>query len=435
MKYMRIRIITALLAILMSHACMGRTFVTSRDAQLWRDGKPYYFIGTNFWYGAILASQGRGGDRKRLARELDLMKRLGIDNLRILVGSDGEEGVKTKVEPTLQRAPGVYNDTILDGLDYLLKEMAARKMVAVLYLNNSWEWSGGYGFYLEHAGMGKAPRPNEDGYPAYMNFVEQYAGNLKAHQLFYDHVRFIIGRTNRYTGKRYADDTTIMSWQIGNEPRAFSKQALPAFKAWLREASALIRTLDPNHLISIGTEGPWGCEGETESFEDICADPNIDYTNVHVWPYNWGWAKSDSLVENVQRACDKSRDYIMGSLEVSKRLGKPMVMEEFGYPRDGFSFSRQSTTAGRDAYYRYIFSMIEADAKVGGSFAGCNFWGWGGLAKPRHEQWQPGDDYTGDPAQEQQGLNSVFASDRSTLKIINGTIRNIKKIKHHRQGR
>lgn len=25
-----------------------------------------------------------------------------------------------------------------------------------------------------------------------------------------------------------------------------------------------------------------------------------------------------------------------------------------------------------------------------------------------HEYWVPGDDYTGDPAQEQQGLNSVF---------------------------
>ena len=29
-----------------------------------------------------------------------------------------------------------------------------------------------------------------------------------------------------------------------------------------------------------------------------------------------------------------------------------------------------------------------------------------------------GDDYCGDPAQEQQGLNSVFASDASTLAII-----------------
>lgn len=50
--------------------------------------------------------------------------------------------MKTKVEPTLQEAPGVYNDTILAGLDYLLMEMGKRKMVAVLYLNNSWEWSG-----------------------------------------------------------------------------------------------------------------------------------------------------------------------------------------------------------------------------------------------------------------------------------------------------
>lgn len=147
-------------------------FVGVRDGKLCRNGKRYAFIGTNFWYGAILGSTGRGGDRKRLCRELDDMKKNGIDNLRILVGSDGQEGVTTKVEPTLQRAPGVYNDTILDGLDYLLAEMGKRGMVAVLYLNNSWEWSGGYGYYLEQAGEGKAPRPNEDGYPAFMNFVE-----------------------------------------------------------------------------------------------------------------------------------------------------------------------------------------------------------------------------------------------------------------------
>ena len=135
-----------------------------------------------------------------MCQELDELKQAGIDNLRILVGSDGERGVKTKVEPTLQIAPGVYNDTILAGLDYLLMEMGKRQMVAVLYLNNSWEWSGGYGYYLEQAGAGKAPWPNEDGYEAFMRFVSQYATNEQAHQLFYDYVRFIIGRTNRYTG-------------------------------------------------------------------------------------------------------------------------------------------------------------------------------------------------------------------------------------------
>lgn len=364
----------------------GNNFVIQHDGQLWRDGQPYYFVGTNFWYGAILGSKGQGGDRERLNRELDFLKEQGIDNLRILVGADGERGVKTKVEPTLQIASGVYNDTILDGLDYLLMEMGRRGMVAVLYLNNSWEWSGGYGFYLEQAGEGKAPRPNEDGYPAFMNFVQKYATCEKAHQLFYNYVRFIIGRVNRYTGKAYKDDPAIMSWQIGNEPRAFSKEALPDFEKWLREASSLIRSLDGNHLISIGSEGAWGCEGSYDSYKRICSDPNIDYCNIHLWPYNWGWAKKDSLREDVQRSCENSRDYIDRHLKICEEIKKPLVMEEFGYPRDGFCFTPGSPTEARDSYYKYVFQLVADNMKQGGRFAGCNFWAWGGFAQPRHEQ-------------------------------------------------
>ena len=102
------------------------------------NNQPYYFVGTNFWYGAILGSKGQGGDRERLIRELDFMNANGIDNLRILIGADGENGVPSKVEPTLQTAPGVYNDTIFDGLDFLLAEMGKRGMKAVLYFTNSW---------------------------------------------------------------------------------------------------------------------------------------------------------------------------------------------------------------------------------------------------------------------------------------------------------
>ena len=404
-------------------ACQVKTetktdFVRVENGHLVKNGKPYYFVGTNFWYGAILGSEGQGGDRERLGKELDLMKQIGIDNLRILVGSDGERGVKTKVEPTLQVAPGVYNDTILAGLDYLLQEMGKRDMVAVLYLNNSWEWSGGYGFYLEHAGEGKQPRPNEDGYPAFMEAMTKYAANQKAHELFYDHVRFILSRTNRYTGLAYKDDPAIMSWQIGNEPRAFSKEALPAFEKWLAEASALIRSLDPNHLISVGSEGAWGCEGDFDSWERICSDKNIDYCNIHLWPYNWSWAKKDSLIENLPRAKENTKDYIDRHLAICEKIGKPLVMEEFGYPRDDFKFDLGTPTQGRDGFYEYVFSLVGDNASQGGLFAGCNFWGWGGFAKPQHVQWQVGDDYTNDPAQEEQGLNSVFAGDSTTLKII-----------------
>ena len=421
------------MSIVMAMAACGLSaqtgFVQVKDGHFVRHGEPYYYVGTNFWYGAILGSEGQGGDRKRLCRELDKMKSLGIDNLRILVGSDGKRGVKTKVEPTLQEAPGVYNDTILAGLDYLLMQMEKRKMVAVLYLNNSWEWSGGYGYYLEQAGLGQAPRPNEAGYSAFMQFVSQYASCEKAHQLFYDYVRFIIGRTNRYTHRRYVDDPAIMSWQIGNEPRAFSKEALPAFERWLAEASSLIRSLDSNHLISIGSEGSWGCENDIACYERICADKNVDYCNIHLWPYNWSWARKEHLVEDLGVSCKNTKEYIDAHLSVCARIGKPVVMEEFGYPRDGFSFTPGSSTQGRDGYYQYVFGLVADNAEKGGYFAGCNFWGWGGYAQPKHEQWQVGDDYTGDPAQEAQGLNSVFVKDASTLKVVRSQVKRMKQIK------
>ena len=73
---------------------------------------------------------------------------------------------------------------------------------------------------------------------------------------------------------------------------------------------------------------------------------------------------------------------------------------------------------------------LHGDKLVGFSYIEC--WGHGdfvatsglivdpeyrhlGLA---HETWLRGDDYTGDPAQEQQGLNSVFASDSTTIAVI-----------------
>lgn len=393
-------------------------FMCVEDGCFMQNDSPYYFVGTNFWYGAILASTGQGGDRERLAKELDFLKSQGLTNLRILVGSDGERGVTTKVEPTLQIEPGVYNDTILDGLDYLLCEMGKRGMKAVLYLNNSWEWSGGYGFYLEKAGYGKAPRPNEQGYDKYMSFVSQFSQDTVAQGLFYNYVRDIVGRTNRYTQEAYVDDATIMSWQIGNEPRAFSEASKSGFVKWLSKTSALIKSLDENHMVSIGSEGSWGCEGDINLYEEICSDPNVDYLNVHLWPYNWGWVTDSTLMEDLDKACQMTKVYIENHLDVSEKLSKPLVMEEFGFPRDGFSFSKDTTTAARDKYYRFVFDLVRENQLNKGLFAGCNFWGWGGFAEPLHEQWVVGDPYTGDPAQEAQGLNSVFASDKTTLDVV-----------------
>lgn len=389
------------------------------DGQFVRDGKPYYFVGINFWYGAILGSEGEGGNRERLHKELDFLKSIGINNLRVLVGADGENGIKTRVEPSLQVAPGVYNDTILAGLDYFMNELRERDMTAVLYLNNSWEWSGGYSVYLQWSGHGDAVVPAVDGWPAYMEYVKQFPQSDSAKALFANHVNYIVSRTNRYNQIKYVDDPTIMSWQIGNEPRAFSDENKEPFARWMADVAAQIKSLDPNHMVSSGSEGSWGCEMDMNLFEKIHADPNINYLNIHIWPYNWSWVKADSLKELLPRAKENTKKYIDDHMVIARKYSKPIVLEEFGFPRDGFSFSKEAPTTARDEYYRYVFDLIRQDRESGGLFAGCNFWAWGGFAgqNPGHVFWEKGDDYTGDPAQEQQGLNSVFATD-STIEII-----------------
>ncbi len=411
--------ITLLGACTPKQTLISSPFVRVENGQFMRNDTPYYYVGTNFWYGAILGSEGEGGDRQRLRKELDFLKSIGVDNLRILVGSDGNRGVTAKVEPTLQIAPGVYNDTILAGLDYLLAEMSRRKMLAVLYLNNSWEWSGGYGQYLEWAGYGKAPVPAVDGWPAYMEYVKLFQQSDSAKVLFANYVNDMVSRVNRYTNIKYVDDPTIMSWQVGNEPRAFSDENKILFAAWIAQVAAQLKSLDRNHLVSTGSEGMWGCEQDMALFEQIHADPNVDYMNIHIWPYNWGWVPKDSLQEKLETAKVKTKAYIDDHLVVARKYRKPLVLEEFGFPRDGFQFSKESTTGARDAYYSYVFGLISDKDASGGLFAGCNFWAWGGFATPSSERvfWQKGDDYTGDPAQEEQGLNSVFATD-STVDIV-----------------
>ena len=412
---------TALLAIACGPKPKPSPYVRVENGQFIRNDRPYSYIGTNFWYGPILASDGQGGNYDRLVRELDALKGLGIDNLRVLVGGDGPDGVFSRIEPTLQKAPGVYNDTILTGLDRFMVELGKRDMQAVLYLNNSWEWSGGYGQYMEWAGSGKALIPLLDGYGPFMRQMAGFATDAKAQDLFFNHLKFIVGRTNSVTGKPYSEDPAIFSWQIGNEPRCFSDDPAvrKGFIAWLSEAARLIKEIDPNHLVSTGNEGLMGCEADPALLEKVAAIPGVDYMTIHIWPYNWNWAHAESLVEDLPSALEKTDEYIRAHVEVAAKYGLPIVAEEFGFPRDGFSPERSATTVGRDTYYRHLFS------KVGKELAGANFWGWSGFARPRHTQWERGDDYAGDPAQEAQGLNGVYVDD-ATVETIRQSIANLK---------
>ena len=222
------------------------------------------------------------------------MDSLGIDNLRILVGAEG--GTEDfQVKPALQPKQGEYNEDLLDGLDFLLAEMQKRGMYAVLYLNNNWIWSGGMSAYLNWNGYGEVANPFLEKYSweDYFKYTQQFHTCKPCREAFKNHIKFILGRTNRYTGEKYVDDTTIMSWQVANEPRIFTEEDREPFKDWLDEVVDLLDELDPNTLISTGAEGKASYLQEIDTYEMLHANPKIDYLTMHMWPKNWQWYSTE----------------------------------------------------------------------------------------------------------------------------------------------
>ena len=108
--------------------------------------------------------------------------------------------------------------------------------------------------------------------------------NPATKSLFKDFVSTIITRTNTITGRKYADDPTMMAWDLINEPvckdcpsgeqvlrggrlggwavcgaqpspRSAAAAAAGTIAAWVREMAAFVKSLDSNHLLTVGEEG------------------------------------------------------------------------------------------------------------------------------------------------------------------------------------
>lgn len=399
------------------------SFVTVKKHQFYLNGSPYYYVGANYWYGSLLGLEK--DDRRgvgRLRKELDFLKANGVTNLRLLAGAEGAGMINgvMRVSPPLQPRRGEFDVEVLDGLDLALSEMAKRGMKAVIFLSNNWEWSGGFQQYLDWNGLvPEGMRTRKLTWDEQRDIVSRFYGCEPCKAGYDKQAGLLLGRTNRYNKRKYTEDPTIMAWELANEPRPMRPAAADAYRRWVADVAAMIKTRDKNHLVTIGHEGYMGTE-DLKLYEEIHADRNIDYLTIHIWPKNWEWFKGHALGEGFANVLEKTLGYIGRHLPVAERLGKPLVIEEFGLPRDGHSFDPASPTTLRDAYYAKILSFVEQHAIAQGHIAGLNFWAFGGTARPSKGQtfWKAGDNYMGDPPMEEQGLNTVFDSDESTWKVI-----------------
>jgi len=337
-----------------------------------------------------------------------------------MVGAEGLTTYPYRVpgEKALQPQPGKFDEKIMYGLDYLLNELGKRNMKAVLHFTNTWDWSGGLGQYLQWNGYGPQPHSKYGGYTwnADQHYTAQFYTCQKCMDELDTYIKYVLKRTNSINGKKYTDDPAIMAWEIINEPRPMEQAAVPAFLQWMQHVSSLVKSMDKNHLLTTGSEGDIASSFDMPVFQQEHADKNIDYLTIHIWPKNWGWFKDTSIAVSYATIIDSATNYINRHLAVAKALNKPLVIEEFGLPRDRHSFSVKATTGSRDRFYDFIFSTMMQHTEI----AGANFWAFGGISRPIPGQifWKDGDEFMGDPGGEEQGLNSVFDIDRSTWQLI-----------------
>ncbi len=400
---MKIKILILLVVCLATGVFAQKSqFVHVKNHQFFIGEKPYYFIGTNYWYGSLLGlekEKKRGVERLR--KELDFLKANGVTNLRILGGAEGS-GLLNAVErvaPSVQPVQGKFKTEVLDGLDLVLREMSKRNLKAIIFFSNNWEWSGGFQQYL--LWNNQIPKDLETRKPSWdelRDATSKFYSCAPCKAAYNEQVSLILNRTNKITKKKYVDDPTIMAWELANEPRPMRPAANESYKKWIADVSAMIKANDKNHLVTLGHEGEIGTES-MPLFEEIHADKNVDYLTIHIWAKNWGWLKPEKFAETYPNTVEKATNYIKAHITVAEKLKKPLVIEEFGLPRDGQSFEINSATTFRDDYYAKMFTFVAESARNNGVIAGANFWAFGGTARPIKNQifWKKGDDYLGDP--------------------------------------
>ena len=399
-------------------------FVSIRNGQFQLRGRPHFYVGANLWYGCYLSDAALPAGRQRFVRELDRLQKIGVRNLRLLAGSETSP-LAGAIPRGITRAPHEYDAALLGGLDFCLAEMAKRDMRGILFLSNYWQWSGSFAQYVRWITGENIPDPDrpvmaKGDWHAFMEFSARFYKTPAANELYREYTSNLIHRRNTVNGRIYRDDPAIMTWELANEPRpaADNPADIPVFCDWVEATAKFIHAEDPNHLVCTGSEGIHGSLDKEAVFIAAHKTPAIDYVTVHMWLKNWGWLKEPQLGADFEIAAGKARDHVETHTRIATDiLKKPLVLEEFGLPRDHENYSPGSATTARDEYYRRRFEQVAESGRAGRALQAANFWAWAGEGRAEAPK-NSAASFLGDPPCEPQGLNSVFDTDAGTLAVI-----------------
>src|SRR5882757_5966968 len=227
-------------------------FVTRQGADLKLNGRNFSFAGTNNYYlmySSRLMVDDVFADAK--AAGFTVLRTWGFLDIGNADGSNSVSGPKNGVYfQYWNGARPAYNDgeTGLQRLDYVLYAARQAGIKLVIPLTNNWNDFGGIDQYVRWRGA---------------SYHDDFYTDPVIRGWYADWISHVLNRVNTLTGVAYKDDPTVMTWELGNEPRCLSAGAYPrspncttsTLVSWADEMSRQIKAVDHQHLTSVGDEG------------------------------------------------------------------------------------------------------------------------------------------------------------------------------------
>lgn len=294
----------------------------------------------------------------------------------------------------LQKSPGVYNEKAFAALDYILDTAAYNGMKVLFTFGDNWQITDSKAMYNTWSGFPQSS--------------DLFWTDPKPRQMYKDHIRAMVNRINSLNGIRYGDDPTIFAWNLMNEPRCdcfpaslpnppildgLPSGCFPActnsITAWVGEMSAYLKSIDPNHLVTVGEEGFWGINDANKIYNpynnitvwasmtgvNFTAQHNfdtIDFATVHYWPDLWTpQAPSDETFFT---------PWMQQHSKVAASIGKPLILEELGKAvvvNQTVEVLQNSVLTRREPFMKMVYGHFNESLHSDGNWRGLLFWMWG----------------------------------------------------------
>ncbi|XP_030549421.1 mannan endo-1,4-beta-mannosidase 2-like [Rhodamnia argentea] len=334
------------------------------------DGKVFYVNGWNSYW--LMDHAVDEYSRPRIRAMFQAGSKMGMTVCRAWAFNDGDYNA-------LQISPGRFDERVFRALDHVIAEARRNGIRLLLCLVNNLEAYGGKTQYVKWAweeGIGLSS--SNDSF-FYDPSIRHY---------FKDYVKVILTRKNTITGVEYRNDPTIFGWELINEPRCMTDNSGDTLQDWIVEMSAYVKSIDKNHLLTVGLEGFYGPKSPKKStvnpgefFSLLGSDfirnseiPTVDFASAHIYPDHW--FKNQDFEEELKYVALWTRSHIDDGDRI---LRKPIMFTEFGYS----TLNKDFDPSKRDRFFKTIFDVIYKSAKKQGAGAGSFVWQFlvGGMEK------------------------------------------------------